>query len=122
MAQYSLDTDIQYLPGVGPKRADLLEKELGVSTLGELIRFYPFRYIDRTSFVRIADVRPDMAYIQLKARVLRVELIGTPSEAPGVQDGAEATVKYNMVKRMSVWVGDGTGEMEIVFFLSLIHI
>lgn len=116
MAQYSLDTDIQYLPGVGPKRADLLEKELGVSTLGELIRFYPFRYIDRTSFVRIADVRPDMAYIQLKARVLRVELIGTPSEAPGVQDGAEATVKYNMVKRMSVWVGDGTGEMEIVFF------
>lgn len=48
-----LDMDIQFLPGVGPKRADLLAKELGVSSVGELLRLYPFRYIDRTSIIRI---------------------------------------------------------------------
>ena len=90
------EMDIQYLPGVGPKRAELLRKELGASTVGELLRIYPFRYIDKSGFVRICDARPDMAYIQLKAQVLRVEL--------------------HENKRMSVWIGDGSGEMETVFF------
>ena len=90
--------DIQYLPGVGPKRAELLRKELGASTVGELLRVYPFRYIDKSGFVYIADARPDMAYIQLRARVMRIELHEKPS------------------KRLSVWIGDGTGEMETVFF------
>ena len=88
--------DIMYLPGVGPKRAELLRKELNVSTVGELLRLYPFRYIDKSRFVRICDARPDMAYIQLKAKVVRVELHDT--------------------KRMSVWISDGSGEMETVFF------
>ena len=43
--------EIQFLPGVGPKRAQLLDKELGIKTIGDLIRFYPFRYIDKSSFV-----------------------------------------------------------------------
>ena len=68
--------DIQFLPGVGPKRAELLGKELGISTTGELLRLYPFRYIDRSSFVRIADARPDMAMVQIKATVMRVDLYG----------------------------------------------
>ena len=88
--------DIMYLPGVGPKRAELLRKELNVSTVGELLRLYPFRYIDKSRFVRICDARPDMAYIQLKAKVARVELHDS--------------------KRMSVWISDGSGEMETVFF------
>ena len=96
MAQNGLDMDIQVLPGVGPKRADLLKKELAVGTIGELLRLYPFRYIDRSSYVRICDLRPDMAYMQMRAKVLRVEI----------------TEK----KKMSVWVGDGTGEIELVFF------
>ena len=90
------DMDIMYLPGVGPKRAELLRKELNVSTVGELLRLYPFRYIDKSRFVRICDSRPDMAYIQIKARVVRVELHDN--------------------KRMSVWISDGSGEMETVFF------
>ena len=90
------DMDIMYLPGVGPKRAELLRKELNVSTVGELLRLYPFRYIDKSRFVRICDARPDMAYIQLKAKVARVELHDS--------------------KRMSVWISDGSGEMETVFF------
>ena len=88
--------EIQFLTGVGPKRAELLRKELQVSTVGELLRVFPFRYIDRSSFVRIADARPDMAFVQMRARVQRVD----------VHDG----------KRMSVWISDGSGEMETVFF------
>ena len=95
MAQYGLDTEIQFLPGVGPKRAALFSKELGITTVGDMIRTYPFRYIDRSTFVRIADARPDMAYVQVRAKVLRKELLE---------------------KRMSVWIGDGSGEMELVFF------
>lgn len=89
--------EIQFLPGVGPKRAKLLDKELGIKTIGDLIRLYPFRYIDKSSFVRICDARPDMAYIQIKATVRRIDL-------------------HENNKRMSVWVEDGTGEMEMVFF------
>ena len=91
-----LDMDIQFLPGVGPKRAALLKKELAVGTIGELLRLYPFRYMDKSSFIRIADARPDMAYIQIKATVQRVEVIDK--------------------KRLSVWVSDGSGEVELVFF------
>ena len=90
------DMDIMYLPGVGPKRAELLRKELNVSTVGDLLRLYPFRYIDKSSFVSISDARPDMAYIQLKAMVMRLE----------VQEN----------KRLRVWISDGSGEMEMVFF------
>ena len=97
MAQRNLDMEIQFLPGVGPKRAKLLDKELGIKTIGDLIRLYPFRYIDKSSFVRICDARPDMAYIQIKATVRRIDL-------------------HENNKRMSVWVEDGTGEMEMVFF------
>ena len=115
-----LDMDIQFLPGVGPKRADLLGKELGVSSVGDLLRLYPFRYIDRTSITRICDARPDMAYLQIRARVLRVELFGPSSavvEAPESDSGAkEKALKFNTVRRMSVWIGDGTGEIETVFF------
>lgn len=96
MGHDGLDMSIQFLPGVGPKRAALLKKELGVETAGDLLRLYPFRYIDRSSFVKIADARPDMAYVQIRAQVLRVEM--------------------HDMKRMSVWIGDGSGEMETVYF------
>ena len=106
--------EIQFLPGVGPKRAQLLDKELNVKTIGDLIRLYPFRYIDKSSIVRISDARPDMAYIQIKATVRRIELYGNNSTSLAA-DPSEP-VKFNTVKRMSVWVADGTGEMEMVFF------
>ena len=88
-----LDMEIQFLPGVGPKRAELLRKELGVETVGDLLRFYPFRYIDKSSIVRIADARPDMAYLQMRARVLRVELFGNSSAAAAEEYG----LGYNLV-------------------------
>ncbi len=127
--------EVQFLPGVGPKRAELLRKELEVSTVGELLRVFPFRYIDRSSFVRVADARPDMAFVQIRARVMRVVLYGSASpggqsvteeawDRTGAQqsagqrnaDKASGEVKFNAVKRMSVWVADKSGEMEMVFF------
>ena len=113
MAHGNLNMDIQFLPGVGPKRAELLHKELGISTLEDLLRLYPFRYIDKSSFTRICDARPDMAYIQIRAKVLRVDLYGAGQQTMA-QNGEG--VKFNTVKRMSVWVSDGYGEMEMVFF------
>ena len=113
MAQNGLDMDIQFLPGVGPKRAALLKKELAVGTIGELLRLYPFRYIDKSSYVRICDIRPDMAYVQLRARVVRVELFGNSSSAMQSEGN---DLKFNTIKRMSVWISDGTGEIETVFF------
>ena len=114
MAQRNLDMEIQFLPGVGPKRAQLLDKELGIRTIGDLIRLYPFRYIDKSSFVRICDARPDMAYIQIRATVRRIDLYG--NGATSMEASATAQLKYSTVKRMSVWVEDGSGEMEMVFF------
>jgi len=113
MAQNGLDMDIQFLPGVGPKRASLLKKELAVGTIGELLRLYPFRYIDKSSYVRICDIRPDMAHIQIRARVMRVELFGNSPSSPTSEGN---TLKFNTIKRMSVWISDSSGEMEAVFF------
>ena len=148
MGRLGSDMEVQFLPGVGPKRAELLRKELEVSTVGELLRVFPFRYIDRSSFVRVADARPDMAFVQIRARVMRVVLYGSASpggqsmaeelwdrtpqgggtgaqQGPGAEahgsqqpavQGNSGGVKFNAVKRMSVWVADRSGEMEMVFF------
>ena len=107
----TMDTAIQYLPGVGPKRAQLLTEELGIATVGDLVRTYPFRYIDRSRIVRIADVHPDLAQVQVQATVLRLRLF---AKNGAVLDPAQ--VRYNAVSRLSVTVGDGSGEMEMVFF------
>lgn len=89
-------TSIQFLSGVGPKRAELLKRELGLETLDDLIHFYPFRYIDRSGIQRIADITSDLAYVQIKARVV------SQNEVPH--------------KRLSVIVEDDSGRMEMVFF------
>ena len=107
----NIDTAIQYLPGVGPKRAELLLSELGIGTVGDLVRTYPFRYIDRSSIVRIADVHPDLAQVQVRAMVTKVRLYGKN----GVELPADK-LKYNMVSRLSAMVADDSGEMEMVFF------
>ena len=98
MYKNKLDTDVQFLPGVGPKRASLLRSELEVSTVGDLLHVYPFRYIDRSSIQRIADVRGENAFVQILARVVSSELTGKG------------------LKRLSVIVQDDSGQMELVFF------
>ena len=93
---YDWDSKIQFLPGVGPKRASLLQKELEVETISDLLHLYPFRYIDRSKYTQIADVRPDLAWVQVKARVASRNLIS--------------------MKHLSVIIEDESGTMEIVFF------
>ena len=95
------DSDIQYLPGVGPKRAALLRTELDIHTFGDLVRFYPFRYIDRSTVQSVASVVPDAAYVQIRAKVISADLQG---------------------KKLSVWVEDDTGRMELVFFKGVRYI
>ena len=90
-----METELQYIKGVGPKRAALLKSELGISTVDELIHFFPTRYIDRSRIFKIAEIVPDAAYIQIRARVVKKD------EKP---------------KRLSVWVEDDTGSIELVFF------
>ena len=107
----NLETSIQYLPGVGPKRAELFLSELGVGTVGDLLRLYPFRYIDRSTIVPIAQVHPDLALVQVRARVMKVRLFA--------KNGAELPaekLKYNQVHRLQAIVADESGEMEVVFF------
>ncbi|MBQ6254645.1 MAG: ATP-dependent DNA helicase RecG [Bacteroidales bacterium] len=98
MRRNNLEMEVQFLPGVGPKRASLLRTELGVVTVGDLLHTYPFRYIDRSSVLRIADIQPGNAFVQVLAQVVSSELTGK---------GA---------KRLSVLVRDSSGEMELVFF------
>ncbi len=88
-----------YLPGVGPKRAALLDKELGIKTFGDLIRFYPFRYIDRSTIVPIAEVQPEAAYVQVRARVVKTTLVKG--------------------KRFIAVIEDESGRMEVAFFRGL---
>lgn len=134
------ESDIKYLPGVGPKRAELLQKELGVRTFGDLIHFYPFRYIDRSTVIPISSAMPDMAHIQIRARVISRELYGlkgaiyqdntvtgavtesSSSDAASAVPGNGRTgqfpqnLKPASVKRLRVLVQDATGIMETVFF------
>ena len=72
-----LDQDIKFLPGVGPKRAAVLNKELNIKTFGDLIYYFPFKYIDRTKFYKISEIHAQMPYIQLKGKIQSIESVGT---------------------------------------------
>ena len=93
-------TEIKFLPGVGPKRAELLSKELNIETFGDLFYFLPYRYVDKSRIYSIREVQPTMAYIQIRALVRSINKIGTNP--------------HNY--RLSIIVQDGTGEMELVYF------
>jgi ATP-dependent DNA helicase RecG len=96
-----LKQDIKYLPGVGPRRAELLSKELDIDTFGDLLYTFPFRYIDRTKFYTVKEITLDLPYIQLRGKIVRLELLG----------GAKARQK-----RYVAYFSDGTGTIELVFF------
>jgi len=94
-----LETPIEYLKGVGPSRADILRKELQISTFGELLSVFPFRYIDRSRIFRISEIVEDMAYAQLKGKITRIQTAGTLRS-----------------KRLIATFTDGTGEIDLVWF------
>lgn len=109
--QTELKPEIQFLKGVGPKRALLLESELGIKTVNDLIRTYPYKYIDRSTIIPIADIRTDSAYIQVRARVLSATVLDKSGNAVDPSDA-----KFNAVSRLSVMIADESAQMELVFF------
>ena len=62
-----------YLPGVGPRRKEILSKELGISTYRDLLEYYPYKYVDRSRIYRIAEISPDMPFVQIRGRILSFE-------------------------------------------------
>jgi ATP-dependent DNA helicase RecG len=94
-----LETPVEYLKGVGPTRADVLKKELQIFTFGELLSFFPFRYIDRSKILRIAEIRDDSAYVQVRGKVTDIEILGNQH-----------------AKRFIATLSDDSGDLELVWF------
>ncbi|HAW53289.1 MAG TPA: ATP-dependent DNA helicase RecG [Flavobacteriales bacterium] len=97
-----LKSPIEYLKGVGPKRAQLLQKELGIFTFDDLLRHYPFRYVDRSIIYPIRSVVSTESHIQVFGRITSVRRVG----------GAR-------LQRISATLEDETGQIELVWFKSL---
>lgn len=112
MYQDALGTDIQFMKGVGPRRAQLLASELDIHNVSDLIHLYPYKYIDRSVVVPIREIVTDSAFIQIRATVLKAVLIDRTNQEVAPQ----GQIKFNLIKRMSVLVGDESGQMELVFF------
>lgn len=96
----TLDTSIEYLKGVGPKRAEILQQELGIYRFYDLLSHFPYRYIDRTRFHQIREITPDTGFVQLKGTITQVEVV----EGKGRK------------ARMSATFTDGTGSIQLVWF------
>ena len=99
-----LDNDIKFVPGVGEARAKVLDRELGIRTVGDLLSHYPFRYIDRTRIYPVAEVTEaaGLSYVQLRARITGVAYAG---------EGRR--------RRFMAYAQDATGQAELVWFHSI---
>ena len=94
-----LDRYIKYLPGIGEKRAALLDKELGIRTFRDMLYTFPYRYIDRSRVYSISEIDSSMAYIQLRGRIIRTSSAGTGKGA-----------------RLIATLRDDSGTIDLVFF------
>lgn len=91
--------DIKYLQGVGPARAELLGSELGIRTVGDLLTYYPYKYVDKSRIYRISEIDGAMPYVQIMGRILSSDVVG---EGKG--------------RRLVARFSDGTGVVELVWF------
>jgi ATP-dependent DNA helicase RecG len=94
-----LDTEITYLQGVGPKKAELLNKELSIFTFRDLLYYFPYKYIDRTRFYKIAELDPDLPFVQIKGTIK-----GYSTEGKGTG------------KRLVADFQDDTGTLKLIWF------
>lgn len=95
-----LNSDIKFLTGVGPKRAELLLKELNIKTFRDLLYYFPFRYVDRTKIYSISELEPTMSYIQLRGKIIKFTEVGEKGPS----------------KRLIATFRDPSGVMDLVFF------
>ena len=91
--------DIKFLPGVGPRKAVILNQELKIFTIGDLIYYFPFKYVDRTKFYTIREINGTLPYIQVKGRITRMETVGVGRN-----------------QRLVAYLTDGTGILELIWF------
>lgn len=98
----TLDSNIEYLKGVGPQRAEVLKKELGIFTCRDLLFHFPFRYIDRTQFHQIRDIHNEGELVQIRGTLRRLETLGE-----------------GRARRLVGTVRDETGSMELIWFQSI---
>ncbi len=99
---FQANSDIKYLQGVGPARAELLKKEIGVQTMADMLSYYPYRYVDRSKIYRISEIDGNMPYVQLCGQITQMEEIGEGHH-----------------KRIVGRFSDGTGWIELVWFQGL---
>ena len=97
--------DIKFLPGVGPKRAELFNKELGIYSYEDLLYYYPYKYIDRSRTYTIGEINGTMPYIQLRGKIVRYETQG---------EGYK--------RRLTAIFADATGTIELVWFKGIKYI
>lgn len=97
--------EIKYLTGVGPKRAEVLNKQLDIYNYHDLLHYYPQKYIDRSKIYKISELAGDLNYVQLKGRFIIFNTLG---------EGAKT--------RLQALFSDGTGTMEVVWFQRIKHI
>lgn len=94
-----LDNPIEFLKGIGPQRAEALQKELHIFTYRDLLTHYPFRYVDRTQFQSVREVTDDSAYYQLRGTIESLEIVGE-----------------KRAKRLVARFKDASGILELVWF------
>lgn len=99
---FNPNTDIKFLNGVGPQRSELLEKEIGIKTMGDMLSYYPYRYVDRSKIYHISEIDGNMPHVQLAGQIISMELIG---------EGRN--------RRIIARFSDGTGFIELVWFQGL---
>ncbi len=95
-----LKQDIMYVNGVGPTKKQILNKELGIMTIGDMLEYYPYKYVDRSRIYTISSLTQDMSFVQVKGRILSFETF---------QMGVKK-------KRLVAHFGDGTGVVDLVWF------
>ena len=95
-----LDKDVMYLPGVGPKKKEILSKELGIQTWRDLLEHFPYKYVDRSRIYRISEITGDMPFVQIRGRML------------GYDEYAMGARKKRIVGHFS----DGHGVVDLVWF------
>lgn len=95
-----LDQDVMYLPGVGPKKKEILSKELGIQTWRDLLEHFPYKYVDRSRIYRISEISGDMPFVQIRGRML------------GYEEYAMGARKKRIVGHFS----DGHGVVDLVWF------
>ncbi|MCK5170956.1 MAG: ATP-dependent DNA helicase RecG, partial [Bacteroidales bacterium] len=100
-----LQQEIKFLSGVGPKRAELLNKELNIYSFEDLLYYFPYKYIDRSKFYKISELNPNLPYVQLKGKIVGFETIGGGRK-----------------KRLVALFSDGTGTIELLWFKGLSYI